>query len=71
MIHHSRLSSSARSSGNTFQTQRLECDGREERRTERMMKEEDWVNDPGRGRGDGGVDIDCAGTQEMNEDNWE
>lgn len=36
-----------------------------------MMKEEDWVNDPGRGRGDGGVDIDCAGTQEMDEDNWE
>lgn len=41
-IHHSILSSRMPSSGNTFQTRRLECDGK---------GEEQWKNDGGGGRG--------------------
>lgn len=40
-IHHSRLSSRVHSSGNTFQTSRLECDWRGEGQ---------WKNDGGGGR---------------------
>lgn len=39
-IHHSHLSSHRPSSGNTFQSRRLECDGKE-RSSERMMEEEE------------------------------